>query len=142
MISVIFKSKTSRSANYLPEEPQYLTPNMVNWRMSLRTTGVWSPPSDVYETEDKFLVRIEIAGMEEKNFTVRLEQNHLVISGIRQDTPETRAFHRMEIHFGDFSTEIEIPSPIDVEKVTAEYQQGFLRVTLPKAQPRQLIIGA
>jgi HSP20 family protein len=71
-----------------------------------------------------------------------LEQNHLVISGIRQDTPETRAFHRMEIHFGEFSTEIEIPSPIDVEKVTAEYQQGFLRVTLPKAQPRQLIIGA
>jgi HSP20 family protein len=141
MISVIFKSKTSRSAGFLPEEPQYITPNLGSWRMSLRTTGVWSPPSDVYETEDKFVVRVEIAGVEEKDFIVRLEQNHLVISGIRHDTPETRAFHRMEIHFGEFSTEIELPSPIDADKVTAEYQQGFLRVTLPKLQPRQLTIG-
>lgn len=137
MINVIFKPKTNRPVNYLPEEPHYLTASLVSWRVSLRTTGVWSPPTDVYETDEKFIVRIEIAGMDEKDFSIRLEHNTLVINGSRSDVPEPRAFHRMEIHFGEFSTEVELPTAIDHEKVEAEYHQGFLRVTLPKARPEQ-----
>ncbi len=137
MINVIFKPKTNRSANYLPEEPHYVTTSLVSWRVALRTTGIWSPPTDVYETEDKYLVRMEIAGMNENDFSLRLEQNRLVINGTRAETQEPRAYHRMEIHFGEFSTEIELPGPINFEKVEAEYHQGFLRVILPKAQPHQ-----
>jgi HSP20 family protein len=85
---------------------------------------------------------MEIAGMEEKNFDVRLEQNRLIISGSRLDIPEQRAFHQMEIHFGEFSTEIELPAPVNNDMVVAEYHQGFLRVTMPKSQPKNLTISS
>jgi HSP20 family protein len=142
MISVRFQHRSSRPTSHLPEEPHYLTSGLVSWRVALRTSGVWSPPTDVYESEDKFIVRMEIAGMEEDSFNVRLEQNRLIISGTRLDTPEQRAFHQMEIHFGEFSTEIELPVPINNETVEAEYHQGFLRVTLPKTQPKNLTVSS
>ena len=138
MINVKFQHRSSRPASNLPEEPHYVTSSLVSWRVALRTSGVWSPPTDVYETEDRFIVRMEIAGMEEENFNVRLEQNRLVINGTRLDNPEQRAFHQMEIHFGEFSSEIELPVPINIDLVEAEYHQGFLRVTLPKSQPKNL----
>jgi HSP20 family molecular chaperone IbpA len=47
----------------------------------------------------------------------------------------------MEIPFGEFSTEVELSTPVVPEKVDAVYRDGFLKITLPKAKPRQIIIG-
>jgi HSP20 family molecular chaperone IbpA len=47
----------------------------------------------------------------------------------------------MEIPFGEFSTEVEIPVPINVEEVQAEYRDGFLLVNLPKAKPKEIRIN-
>jgi HSP20 family molecular chaperone IbpA len=49
---------------------------------------------------------------------------------------ERRAYHRMEINFGEFLSAIEIQTPIDPEHVRAEYQNGFLWIYLPKSQPK------
>jgi HSP20 family molecular chaperone IbpA len=102
---------------------------------------IWRPPTDVYETEDKYVVIVEIAGMVEKNFSVTLDQNVLTIRGERPDTLERKSFHQMEIYFGEFVTEIELSSPIDVDKCVAEYHQGFLWVWLPKLTPKKIIIN-
>jgi HSP20 family protein len=111
------------------------TLHSINWRVR---SSVWSPPTDVYETEDGFVVRIEIAGMREDDFEVALEDGVLTVSGVRPDTNERRAFHQMEIWFGRFEIGIEIPVPVDVEASAAEYRDGFLVITLPRPGTRQL----
>jgi len=78
-------------------------------------------------------VRVEVAGMREQNFSVQLENNYLVISGVRPDKPERRAYHQMEVRFSEFSSVVAIPGPVDGEKASAEYDDGFLVVNLPKA---------
>lgn len=109
--------------------------NTVSWQ--IRSTG-WSPPTDFYESEDAFIVRVEIAGMREQDFEVSVQHDYLVISGSRPDLPERRAYHQMEIRFGKFSTTIGLPGPVDVEQSTAVYEDGFLLVTLPKARPNKI----
>jgi HSP20 family protein len=79
--------------------------------------------------------------MSEGDFTISIDQNILSIAGVRSETGERRAFYQMEIPFGEFSTEVEIPSPINMEQVAAEYHDGFLLVTLPKAKPKEIKIN-
>jgi len=101
----------------------------VSWQVM---TSVWSPPTDVYETESEYVVRVEVAGMREADFEVVFEDGHLFVNGIRPDVPERRAYHQMEIRYGKFSTVISIPGPVDIEQSEAEYKNGFLVVVLPK----------
>jgi HSP20 family molecular chaperone IbpA len=69
-----------------------------------------------------------------------LDQNVLAIRGVRPDLNERRAYHQMEINFGEFISAVEILVPVDIEHVQAEYQNGFLWVILPKAQPKVIKI--
>jgi HSP20 family protein len=105
----------------------------VSWQVR---SGVWSHPTDEYETDKAYIVRVEIAGMREDDFEVLVENNILFISGTRPDQPGRRAFYQMEIRFGKFSSAISIPGPVDVEQASAEYKDGFLTITLPKEQPK------
>ncbi len=103
----------------------------IGWQVRLHSYS-WSPPTDVYETEDAYVVRVEVAGMSRSDFSINIDKDHLVISGIRSETLERRAYHQMEIRFGEFSTAVEVPPDADIAKTEAEYSDGFLTVTLPK----------
>ena len=105
----------------------------VGWQVLVRT-GLWSPPTDAYETEDAYIVRVEIAGMLEEDIEITIEEKLLLISGIRPDVPERRAYQRMEIRFGKFETAIELPGPIDLDSSHADYLEGFLTVFLTKTK--------
>ena len=107
----------------------------VSWQVR---SNVWSPPTDEYETETAYVVRVEIAGMREEDFEVLLENDTLLISGSRSDFPDRRAYQQMEIRFGKFATSVNIPGPVDVDQAHAEYKDGFLIVVLPKATPNQI----
>lgn len=131
MITVEFKPGPRRSSQ-LPEKGDYI---LVNWRIPPHSHA-WRPPTDVYEREDEIVVRIEIAGMAEDGFSISLDQNVLLVRGIRPDLSERRAYHQMEINFGEFISAIDLPAPINVDGVRAEYQNGFLWVMLPKSQPK------
>lgn len=128
--------KSRSSANDSLESRQV---RAVGWQVQVRA-GVWSPPTDVYETEDYYVVRVEIAGMKEDDFELTVENNFLMISGSRPDLPERRAYQQMEIRFGKFETAVGLPGPIDLESSTAEYIEGFLTITLPKAKPNRIDI--
>ncbi|HUH99024.1 MAG TPA: Hsp20/alpha crystallin family protein [Anaerolineales bacterium] len=104
----------------------------VGWQV---TQSIWSPPTDVYETEKEYIVRVEIAGMREADFDVIFENGYLFISGVRPDILERRAYHQMEIRFGKFSTTAALPGPVDLDRSEAQYQDGFMTVVLPKARP-------
>lgn len=102
----------------------------VSWQVR---SNVWSPPTDVYETETTYNVRVEIAGMRDDDFEVSIENNILFISGLRPDLSERRAYHQMEIRFGKFDIAIGIPGPVNIDVASAEYKDGFLTIILPKA---------
>lgn len=106
----------------------------ISWHIR---SSVWSPPTDVYETEDNYVIKVEIAGMRDEDFEVAFENNHLMISGYRSDLNERRAYHQMEIRFGRFELAVEVPTTVDMEKATAEYKDGFLLIVLPKSDRKE-----
>ena len=137
MEDISVSSDSMRRIWHITENYQNSLAETSRWR-SVSRLHVWRPPTDVYETEDAIIIRVEVAGMRESDFTISLVERSLIIHGIRQDTPERRAYHQMEIPFGEFSTEIELPFMINPDKVEAIYRDGFLRISLPIAQPKHI----
>ncbi len=103
--------------------------------LSTRQSRIWRPPTDVYETDDCIVVKVEIAGMEKDDFSIVLESKRLVISGVRHDPAAKLGYQQMEIFYGQFETSVHVPRPIEQDKIEAIYQDGFLLVRLPKAIP-------
>lgn len=98
----------------------------------------WHPPTDVYETDAHYVVRVEVAGMSEGDFTISIADWTLVITGVRQDPSDKLAFHQMEIGCGEFRSEVVLPGPVDEGGVEATYADGFLRIMLPKRSARKV----
>ena len=99
----------------------------------------WSPPTDVVETASECMVTLEVAGLREDDFEILLYPEHLVVQGERPWRPlgEAARLHRAEIRHGPFHAPVRIPcraSSIDVDRIRVEYQDGLLRVRLPKLQ--------
>jgi HSP20 family protein len=92
----------------------------------------WHPPMDIFETEGQLIVRIEAAGISEKDFSIEIENKYLRIEGRRQEMFNGCAFHLMEIPYGEFHIDVHLPVPIDHASATAEYKDGFLRIALSK----------
>ncbi len=95
-------------------------------------SSIWTPPTDVYETEENIIVKVEVAGMRDEDFEIAVEKDTLMISGVRPDQNERRAYHQMEIMFGKFEVAIQLPVRIDIDKAVAEYKDGFLMITFPR----------
>jgi HSP20 family protein len=131
-------SALSRKVTH-PTELMFSGARAIGWQVSVHSYA-WSPPTDVYETEASFVVRVEAAGLRESDFTINVEDNFLVISGVRSESPEWRAYRQMEIRFGEFSTAVELPPGVDVSKADADYKDGFLNVILPKLKPTNVTI--
>ena len=105
----------------------------------VRQSQVWSPPTDVYETDSFVVVKIEIAGLNSEEFTISLSHRVLAVRGTRQDPASKLVYQRMEINYGQFQTEVYLPWPIDEgAKIEATYEQGFLTILLPKAPVRRV----
>jgi HSP20 family protein len=139
MIIVNLKPASVRANSVSQDQGAYFISGLVNWHLMGRPT-VWRPLTDVVETEEKIIIRVEIAGMHDGNVSVNFDHHILSISGSRSEPAEKKAYHQMEIHFGEFLSEVEIQVPIEADKIQAEYQDGFLRVSLPKASPKHIDI--
>jgi HSP20 family protein len=138
MVEIELKPDKKRPGWFAASEVEPNTGHF-HWRVSANSLA-WRPPTDVYITEEAIVVRVEIAGMRASEFSISLDNHLLAISGSRPDQPEQRAYHQMEIRFGEFRTDVELHWPVDTEKIDAEYRDGFLRVILPKTHPRSIEI--
>lgn len=92
----------------------------------------WQPALDVYDDDDKVTVLLEVPGMKKDDFDLSLDDGVLTISGQRTTEP-SEALGR-EREFGSFSRSITLPTPVKTQEVAADYQDGLLSVTLPKAE--------
>lgn len=106
--------------------------------LSTRRPKIWRPPTDVYETNDCVVVKVEIAGMRKEDFALSLDRKRLIISGVRRDPAAKLGYQQMEILYGHFETDVRLDRAIDEDKIEAIYENGFLSVRLPKAKPRQV----
>jgi len=100
----------------------------------------WRPLTDVYETDKDVIVKVEIAGMSEEDFTISLSNRSLRISGTRRDPDYKLAYQQLEIPYGHFSTEVFLPYAVAYEEIHATYESGFLTVVLPKAKTHHVRI--
>ncbi len=101
------------------------------WRIRRYAHG-WHPPTDLFETEHAYVVLVEIPGMQADEFDVTFERGKLTIRGNRRERRDLGAYHQMEIAYGEFLSEVALPGAIDPDGIEALYQDGFLRVIMPK----------
>jgi HSP20 family protein len=100
------------------------------------TAVPWSPPADVFETDDAYVVEAELPGAARNEVDVRLNDRELVISGEIVEK-EGRLWRRRERRRGRFEYRVLLPSDIDPEGVRAQLNEGVLTVTVPKATSEQ-----
>ena len=102
----------------------------------------WHPPTDLFETETEFVIRVEIAGMSENDFSVHYDRNMLVVLGKRSTLDSKCAYHRMEIPYGEFYTRILMPNEADIRHASAEYENGFLTIHVPRSKSVNIKISS
>jgi len=104
------------------------------WRVPTAELG-WMPALEVYEKDDKFVVRAELPGMKKEDIDISIVGDTLTIRGERKAESEVKDedYYRCEMCYGKFSRAITLPSAIQADKVEASYQNGILEIVLPKA---------
>jgi HSP20 family protein len=110
------------------------------------TTTTFAPPVDVYEDEHSVTLKIEVPGIDEKDIDVRIENNVLTVHGERKFEKEEKEenFRRVERQYGSFTRTFTLPTTVDAEKVSANYDKGILKIALPKkaeAKPKQIKVN-
>lgn len=111
-------------------------------RWNAANDAIWRPPTDVYETEDAVAVVIEIAGLGPSDYEILLRGRTLVVVGERRDQAEKLAYQQMEIRHGKFRTQVHLPWALEGTGQVATYENGFLKITLPKAKARRVLVRA
>lgn len=112
----------------------------------LMTSGMFVPAVDIYEDEQHITLKVEVPGMKEQDFDIRVENDTLVVRGERKFDKEEKEenFHRIERRYGAFSRSFSLPKTVDTENVEASYDAGVLNIRLAKraeAKPKQIRIG-
>lgn len=104
------------------------------WRVPTEELG-WMPALEIYEKEDKFVLRAEVPGMTKDDVDISVLGDTLTIKGERKTESEVKDedYHRCEMCYGKFSRAVTLPSAVQAGKVAATYDNGILEITLPKA---------
>lgn len=104
--------------------------------LSEPTSRPWSPPVDIYETENELVLKADVPEVDPKNVAIQMENGTLTLKGERrfEEQRNGRGFHRIERGYGSFVRAFSLPDTVDPEKVKADYKNGVLTVTLPKKE--------
>ena len=97
----------------------------------------WKPQMDIYEIPEEIIIIAEIAGVNKENLEVEISSKAVKIYGHRIELPrvENTRYRLAEIQYGKFERILFLPAPIDTDKVTASYLNGFLQIRLAKLSP-------
>ena len=105
----------------------------------------WAPPIDVYETRDDLVVAVELPGVPEKHIQLSMTGDVLSLRGQRGIAADAREenYHRIERWSGTFERHVQLPIPVQADKIRASYRDGVLEIRLPKLEevkPREIKI--
>ncbi len=107
----------------------------------------WKPAVDILEHDGNLLLRMEIPGVDEKDIELKLEGTVLTVKGERKNTFESDGYnlYQVESYYGPFSRSFTLPETVDPDKISAQYKNGILTITLPQkpeVKPRSIKINA
>ena len=110
------------------------------------TNTSFAPPVDIYEDEHNITLKLEVPGIDEKDIDVRIDNNTLTVHGERKIEKEEKEenFRRVERQYGSFTRSFTLPSSVDAGQVSADYNQGVLKIKLAKkaeAKPKQIKVN-
>jgi HSP20 family protein len=96
----------------------------------------WAPAVDMYETKDDLMLTVELPGVREKDVTVSITGDLLVIKGERRFEQELKeqGYLHVERTYGKFERLIQLPMPVQADKIKATYRDGVLQIQLPKVE--------
>ena len=100
-----------------------------------RNAGWGVMAAEVFDDDDRIVVRLEAPGMEKKEFDLQVIDDVLIVSGekrIQRERTEGR-YHVKECAYGRFERAIGLPDEVDSDKAQADYKNGILRIELPKS---------
>ena len=108
-------------------------------------SNVWTPRTDVSETDTEYIIRMDLPGMKKEDVTVKIEDHRLTVSGTRaeEEKSESEDFLRMERSYGTFYRSISLPHLADVNAVKAKFANGELRIWVTKieeSKPQTVLI--
>lgn len=103
----------------------------------------WAPLMDVFETEDMVVAIVELAGVDDSQVQVTVQDRTLTVSGQRQHRTEHQpySYHVIEISQGTFERTVSLPAVVDAEQTKAAIRNGMLEVCMPKLQPQRISIN-
>ncbi len=133
-----FRNPAKRTLSTLTDEMQRLLDDFLACKspVNLVFHAAWRPPTDVFETDEHIVVKMDIAGVNEKDVQIVFhpELSRLRIVGRRTDGYAGRKVRcsQMEIVYGGFQREVELPRYINANAITRTYVNGFLEVVIPK----------
>jgi len=119
------------------------SPALAEGEVSTRT---WAPPVDIYENGDNLVLKAELPGINPDDVEIRVEDNTLYLKGERKFEKEVKeqSYHRVERTYGTFTRTFSLPNSVDADKVSANYKDGVLTLTMPKreeAKPKTIKIN-
>lgn len=104
----------------------------------------WHPVIDIFETENELVLLSELPGLQDSDFKLSIENNVLTLSGERKLVSGNQyKVYRQERPIGTFQRSFSLPANFDASKVNANFEQGILRISLPKkaeARPREITV--
>lgn len=98
--------------------------------------GAWSPRVDIYEDKNNLVLEAELPGMKQEDFDISVENNVITLKGERKFEKKTEGdnYHRVERSYGSFTRSFTLPQTVTAEGAAADFDNGVLRVSLPKRE--------
>ena len=120
----------------------FFQPSQSDDDMSL---GTWHPVVDMYDEDDRIVIKAELPGMEKKDIAVDVKDRVLTISGERNYDNEVKEekYYRRERAYGKFQRAFSLPADVDSDKIKADFKDGLLKVEVPKPEkqkPKEITI--
>jgi HSP20 family protein len=125
-----------REVESLQRQMNHLFDNLMTSDNGSYSDTAFMPAAEMHETPDAIHLRLEVPGMEAKDIDVQVTAQAVAITGDRKSETKTeqKGLTRSEFRYGRFQRVIPLPGRIQNDKVQAEYKNGVLNLTLPKAE--------
>ena len=109
-------------------------------------TNHWQPAVDIFDKEDRMVIKAELPGVAKEDIKVDLKERVLTLKGSRSFENEVKdeKVYRRERAYGTFQRAFSLPEDLDAETISADYKDGVLTIEIPKAakeQPKQITIN-
>jgi HSP20 family protein len=110
------------------------------------TARPWTPPVDIVETQDELVLKVDAPAIKPEDIEVSFENGTLTIKGKREfeKAEDNKGYHRIERSYGSFTRAFTLPESVDPEKLSADYKDGVLTITIGKkevAKPRSVKVN-